>query len=109
MPRRFPNRQTVAPFNVAAFQLEIAFGEKYPFEPPKLRFKTPIYHPNVDDKGSLCFDTINPANWKPATKLSQVCRFVYVDVCTFFTLFYNHAFYVHIPTKNKRNRCWRAL
>ena len=36
------------------FKLEIATPERYPFEPPKMRFVTPIYHSNVDSKQNRC-------------------------------------------------------
>ena len=31
---------------------------RYPFEPPKVRFLTPIYHPNIDDGVRICLDTL---------------------------------------------------
>ena len=60
------------PYNVAAYALEISFSEKFPFEAPALTFKTPIFHPNFDEKGAVCLNTCNPAHWKPATKMAQV-------------------------------------
>eukprot|EP00036_Acanthoecidae_sp_10tr_P007567 CAMPEP_0182924978 /NCGR_PEP_ID=MMETSP0105_2-20130417/8062_1 /TAXON_ID=81532 ORGANISM="Acanthoeca-like sp., Strain 10tr" /NCGR_SAMPLE_ID=MMETSP0105_2 /ASSEMBLY_ACC=CAM_ASM_000205 /LENGTH=149 /DNA_ID=CAMNT_0025062805 /DNA_START=23 /DNA_END=472 /DNA_ORIENTATION=+ len=63
---------TSKPFNVAAFELRVSFPEKYPFEAPTLTFATPILHPNVDDEGGICLNIVDPAKWKPATKMSMV-------------------------------------
>jgi ubiquitin-protein ligase len=50
------------------------FQVEYPFRPPVLRFITPIYHPNVDDKGNVCLTLINTDNWKPATKILPIVK-----------------------------------
>jgi ubiquitin-conjugating enzyme E2 L3 len=60
------------PYNKGAFKIEITFPAEYPFKPPKITFKTKIYHPNVDEKGQICLPIISPDNWKPATKTDQV-------------------------------------
>ncbi|XP_064085509.1 ubiquitin-conjugating enzyme E2 L3-like isoform X1 [Macrobrachium nipponense] len=60
------------PYNKGAFRIEVNFPAEYPFKPPKINFKTKIYHPNVDEKGQVCLPIISAENWKPATKTDQV-------------------------------------
>ncbi|KAJ7373888.1 Ubiquitin-conjugating enzyme E2 L3 [Desmophyllum pertusum] len=50
------------------------YNKEYPFKPPKITFKTKIYHPNIDEKGQVCLPIISPENWKPATKTDQVIQ-----------------------------------
>ncbi|KAM7344626.1 ubiquitin conjugating enzyme 10 [Cochliomyia hominivorax] len=60
------------PYNKGAFRIEINFPAEYPFKPPKINFKTKIYHPNIDEKGQVCLPIISTENWKPATRTDQV-------------------------------------
>ena len=44
----------------------------YPFDPPQIRFVTRIYHPNIDDAGRICIDTLKKGDkgtWSPAMNL----------------------------------------
>ncbi|XP_030373453.1 ubiquitin-conjugating enzyme E2-18 kDa [Scaptodrosophila lebanonensis] len=62
------------PYNKGAFRIEISFPPQYPFMPPKILFKTKIYHPNIDEKGQVCLPIISVDNWKPTTKAEQVLQ-----------------------------------
>ncbi|XP_077377621.1 ubiquitin-conjugating enzyme E2 L3 isoform X2 [Festucalex cinctus] len=62
------------PYDKGAFRIEIIFPTEYPFKPPKITFKTKIYHPNIDEKGQVCLPVISAENWKPATKTDQVIQ-----------------------------------
>lgn len=60
------------PYAEGIFSLEIIIPEKYPFNPPGIKFITKIYHPNIDDNGRICLDLIKmppSGNWKPTIGL----------------------------------------
>eukprot|EP00800_Vazella_pourtalesii_P006614 TRINITY_DN18660_c0_g1_i1.p1 TRINITY_DN18660_c0_g1~~TRINITY_DN18660_c0_g1_i1.p1 ORF type:complete len:153 (-),score=28.70 TRINITY_DN18660_c0_g1_i1:186-644(-) len=63
-----------APYSKGAFKVHVDFTAEYPFKPPKVNFRTPIYHPNVDEKGQVCLPIIAPENWKPAVKMDLVLK-----------------------------------
>jgi peroxin-4 len=59
----------VGPFQDGIFELEIQVSTKYPQEPPQIRFKTPICHPNINFKtGEICLDLLKE-NWSPSYQL----------------------------------------
>ncbi|KAF3696927.1 Ubiquitin-conjugating enzyme E2 T [Channa argus] len=66
---------TGTPYEGGVFLLEIKVPERYPFEPPKMRFLTPIYHPNIDNSGRICHDALKlppKGAWKPSLNISTV-------------------------------------
>ncbi|ELW48730.1 Ubiquitin-conjugating enzyme E2 L3 [Tupaia chinensis] len=46
------------PYDKGAFRIEISSPAEYPFKPPKITFKTKLYHPNIDEKGGTEEDEI---------------------------------------------------
>lgn len=56
------------PYAAGTFNLLVDFPIEYPFKGPKIRFQTPIYHPNVDAEGNMCVGLLKSEAWKPSTK-----------------------------------------
>ena len=64
-----------SPFANKVFTLSIQITPRYPFEPPRCRFTSPIFHPNIDAQGRICLDALKmpPAgSWSPALSLPSL-------------------------------------
>ena len=69
------------PYESGVFELEITVPDRYPFEPPQLRFLTPIYHPNIDDVGRICLDLLKMpphGGWKPSLNIASLLMSIQV-------------------------------
>lgn len=48
------------------FAVDINIPNEYPFEPPKMKFDTKVWHPNVSSQtGAICLDILK-TEWSPA-------------------------------------------
>ena len=44
-----------SPYEGGVFVVDIVIPQSYPFEPPKMKFETKIWHPNVSSQtGAIC-------------------------------------------------------
>tara|TARA_B100000927_G_C16198737_1_gene362597 strand:- start:73 stop:516 length:444 start_codon:yes stop_codon:yes gene_type:complete len=59
------------PYHGGIFFLNINFPSEYPFQPPKVRFVTKIYHCNINSNGGICLDILK-GQWSPALTIAKV-------------------------------------
>ncbi|KAL5707226.1 E2 ubiquitin-conjugating enzyme [Ranunculus cassubicifolius] len=60
-----------SPWEGGMFGLRLTFGNNYPEKPPRVRFTSEIFHPNVYHDGTLCMDIIQDA-WSPCHNVSTI-------------------------------------
>ena len=53
------------------FKLHFTIGPSYPHEPPRVKCRTKVYHPNIDLEGNICLNILRE-DWKPVLTINAV-------------------------------------
>ena len=69
------------------FTAHMTFPQDYPHQPPKMRFTTEVFHPNVYPTGDVCISILHPpgTDSKPSSS------------APFFLLFFLLSLLLHLP------------
>ena len=82
MKTEFPNPDDILNFNLTiepdegmykggSFSFSFAINQNFPHDPPKVKCKEKIYHPNIDLEGNVCLNILRE-DWKPVLNLNAV-------------------------------------
>ncbi|XP_010679889.2 ubiquitin-conjugating enzyme E2 8 [Beta vulgaris subsp. vulgaris] len=69
-----------SPYAGGVFLMSIHFPSDYPFKPPKVAFRTKVFHPNINNNGNICLDILRD-QWSPALTISKVL----LSICSLLT------------------------
>jgi ubiquitin-conjugating enzyme E2 M len=58
-------------YKSGVFHFSFVISQNFPHEPPKVKCKEKIYHPNIDLEGNVCLNILRE-DWKPVLNLNAV-------------------------------------
>jgi len=79
LTRRPPPPRSTPPAG-GIYLLRLQFPDQYPDKPPRVKFVSEMFHPNIFADGSLCLDIIQD-KWKPIYTVSSILSSVQSLLC----------------------------
>ena len=67
------------PYADGVFELTLNIPEEYPLKPPEVKYKTKVFHPNIDDHGNICVSILKN-DWASNLTISKVL----LSICSLF-------------------------
>ena len=62
---------SISNLSTKVFKLSLTCPKEYPMKPPRVKFISKIWHPNVGGNGDICLDLLQNM-WSPALTLEQL-------------------------------------
>lgn len=63
------------------FRFEVTVSGAYPHDPPKVKCRTKVFHPNIDTEGNVCLNILRE-DWKPVLSINSILyglQFLFLD------------------------------
>ncbi|CAD8152332.1 unnamed protein product [Paramecium octaurelia] len=77
----FINGSPDTPYEGGYFQIDIVIPNEYPHKPPKMKFDTPIWHPNISSQtGAIGLDILQE-QWSPILSIRTLLLSLQVLFC----------------------------
>jgi ubiquitin-protein ligase len=70
------NAPAGTPYENGIFFLKLTVPPGYPTSPPSIKFETKIWHPNIQEDGTICLDQLK-SSWTPRYSLKHAVEFIY--------------------------------
>ncbi|KAF7304656.1 Ubiquitin-conjugating enzyme [Mycena kentingensis (nom. inval.)] len=64
-----------SPYKSGKFHFTLVLPQDFPFKPPTVTFTTKIYHPGINEEGSICVPALRE-DWRPSMSLASILSII---------------------------------